>query len=244
MIFTGGRRFAVLCRDLFLLAQEHDPTPGPARGTRWEHRIADALADRGFPALAVPGGVEVHGTVPASGLAHQTDAGIVCVDALVIGEWKAYRGPVPKNEVLRFKAVSDDLYDGLGARVPRRPVLRLFGVSGDASEPLRRYAARHGIALVEHSRWPAPVLADHHLRWPAGAGPSVDDRRRLAWLGRSMQRVYPALPDGTITLPRPPRRTAVDSLLALQDRWSARLWEQLDCSPGSVPHRHARRTAA
>jgi len=102
----GARRFPVLCRDLFLLAQGDDATVGPARGRRWEHRVADALADRGFPATAVPGGVEVHGVVPASGLGHQTDAAVTCGDALVIGEWKAYRSAVPKNEVLRCKAVT------------------------------------------------------------------------------------------------------------------------------------------
>jgi hypothetical protein len=114
---------------------------------------------------------------------------------LLIGEWKAYRSAVQKNEMLRFKAVTDDLYDGMGARIPRRPVLRLFGVAGNATDALRRYAVRHGIAPVERSRWPAPVLADPHRGWPPGLGPDPDDRRRLAWLARPMQHVYPALPD-------------------------------------------------
>lgn len=228
MRLRGGRRFAVLCHDLFVLAQEVDEARGPVRGTRWEHRIADALAARGFPATSIPGGVEVHGVVPASGLAHQTDAEITCRDALVIGEWKAYRGTVPKNEVLRFKATSDDLYEAMSGRVPRLPVMRLFGVAGDAGHELRWYAARHGVALVERSRWPAAVLADPHLEWLAGAGPSDLDRRRLAWLGRPMQRVYPALPDGTWTLPRPPRRSAIAGLLDLQQLWSDRLWEAID----------------
>jgi hypothetical protein len=105
----------------------------------------------------MPGGIRVFGILPASGLRHQIDATIDCTDAHVIGEWKSYRGPVPKNEVLRFKAATDDLYEALiGCRV-RWPIIRLFGVRGDASRELRWYAARHGIALIERSRWPAPV---------------------------------------------------------------------------------------
>jgi hypothetical protein len=47
--------------------------------------------------------------------------------------------------------------------------LRIFGVAGDASPNLRWYAARHGITLIERTRWPAPVLADPYLRWPTDA---------------------------------------------------------------------------
>src|SRR5689334_14162293 len=91
------RQFSDLCRDIFVLAQRPEPVAGSERGRRWEIRIAEALAFRGFPVESFPGGVRVHGVLPASGLRHQTDAAITCTDALVIGEWKAYRGRVPKN---------------------------------------------------------------------------------------------------------------------------------------------------
>ena len=56
---TGGRRFADLCRDLFTLAQDsvaqNAASRGPSRGWRWEARIADVLAYRGFPVDARPG---------------------------------------------------------------------------------------------------------------------------------------------------------------------------------------------
>ncbi len=218
------RRFPALCAELHQLAQQPLDETGPARGWRWEERIADALTMRGFPARSVAGGVHVHGTLPASGLRHQVDGEITCTDALVIGEWKAYRGPVPKNEMLRFKAVTDDLYDEMASRrEPRRPVLRLFGVAGDGSRELRWYAARHGIALVEQSRWPAPVLADPRVHWPTGSGPTEIDRQRLAWLSRPLQHVYPRNADGRLTWPRPIPNAAVQSLLDMHDRWSARL---------------------
>lgn len=223
MRLRGGRRFPVLCRDLYLLAQEIDPTPGPARGWAWERRIAETLFLRGFPVRSVAGGLEVHGAVPASGLRHQIDAEIGCRDALVIGEWKAYSSPIPKNEVLRFKAVTDDIYESMSAQPPRRPLLRLFGSAGDASYELRRYAARHGIALVERSRWPAAVLADRELRWPDGMAPTEYDRRRLAWLCRPMQRVLRPRPDGSLVISRSPAEPAIDALLALHDWWSKRL---------------------
>lgn len=233
----GGRRFADLCRDLYTLAQDADAggplVRGPARGWSWEARITGALASRGYPVEPMPGGVRVFGVVPASGLRHQTDAALHCADAHVIGEWKSYSGPVPKNELLRFKAATDDLYDSLVKRLPRRPVLRLFGVGGDASSQLRWYAARHGLSLIERSRWPAPVLADPILAWPEGHGPSETDRRRLRWLSRPMQEAYPRLADGSLRLPPPPPDAAVEALLALQNRWSDRLWSALDAEPGT-----------
>lgn len=233
----GGRRFADLCRDLYVLAQDGDAgtrlVRGPARGWLWERRIADTLAARGYPAEPMPGGVQVLGVVPASGLRHQTDAAVHCTDAHVVGEWKSYSGGVPKNELMRFKAATDDLYDSLALRLPNRPVFRLFGVGGDVSPQLRWYAVRHGVSLVEHSRWPAPVLADPLIRWPEGYGPSDTDRRRLQWMSRPMQDAYPRLPDGSLRLPPPPRESAVEALLALQDRWSDRLWSALDAEPGT-----------
>ncbi len=231
------RGYSALARDLFLLAQDPDDQPGPERGPRWEAEIADELALQGYPVESIPGGIRVFGVLPASGLRHQTDAAIDCADAHVIGEWKSYRGPVPKNEVLRFKAVTDDLYDALARQRVRQPVLRLFGVRGDASLELRWYAARHGITLVERSRWPAPVLADVALPWPPGEGPGRIDRQRLSWLSRPLQKVYPQLPDGSLRLPRPLPDAAVEALLDLHDRWSDRLWESLDAAPTSMEHR-------
>lgn len=230
-MLLAGRRFATLCQDLFALAQVGPDQSGPARGYEWERQIADHLARKGFPAEPVPGGVRVFGAVPASGLRHQTDSAIDCVDAHVIGEWKAYRTPVHKNELLRFKAATDDLYESLVEHRPRLPVLRLFGIAGDAYPELRWYAARHGISLIERSRWPAPVLADGSFPWK-GFGPSFADRARLNWLSRPLQRVYPRQPDGSLRLPRRLPEPAVSSLLELHDRWSDRAWDLIDAHAG------------
>lgn len=225
------RGFPQLCRDLYVLSQEVDPTPAPHRGSHWERRIADVLSMRGFPVMSMPGGIQVHGVLPASGLRHQTDAAIVCSDAYVVGEWKSYTGSVPKNEILRFKAVTDDLYDVISEHQPRRPVLRLFGVAGDASAELRWYAARHGITLIERSRWPAPVLADSSFSWSPSEGPSEIDLYRLRWLSRSLQEVYPRLPDGSLRIMRRLPDPAIKALLVLHDYWSDRLWDLIDSQP-------------
>lgn len=243
MKLGGGRRFPVLCRDLYLLTQEIDSVSGPERGWRWEQRIAEALFVRGFPVRSVAGGLEVHGAVPASGLRHQIDAEIGCRDALVIGEWKAYRAPIPKNEVLRFKAVTDDIFDTMSTRPPRMALMRVFGAAGDVSDELRRYAARHGIALVERGRWPAAVLADTELRWPAGLAPADSDRRRLAWLCRPMQSVLRRQPDGSLLMTRAPADRAIEAVLALQDCWSERLNDILE-SEGRLGWRAPQRAAA
>ena len=232
LMLLRGRRFATLCQDLFALAQIPVEKRGSAGGWLWERRIADYLAQKGFPAEAMPGGVRIFGTMPASGLRHQTDAAIECLDAHVIGEWKSYRGPVPKNEVLRFKAATDDISESLVQLTPRLPVLRLFGVAGDASPELRWYAGRHGICLVERTRWPASVLADPAVCW-GEVGPSLIDRETLGWLARPLQRVYPRMPDGSLRLPRGLSDAAVTSLLELHDRWSDRLWDLVEARAGA-----------
>jgi hypothetical protein len=228
VLISSRRTFGALCEQLFRLAQVPDDLVGPERGARWEWRIAELLGKCGYPVEGLPGGVRIFGVVPASGLRHQTDAAITCTDAHILGEWKSYRGSVPKNEVLRFKAATDDLYDSIALSNPRRPVLRLFGVAGDASAELRAYAARHGIALVERTRWPAPVLADPSVSWGWVEGPSAEDVRRLRWLSRPLQNVYPRLPDGSLSLPRPLPPSAITELLAIQDRWSNRLWDVVE----------------
>lgn len=220
---AGGRRLAVLLGELHAAAQYVDPEIGPRRGWNFERAIAKSLADRGFPVRAVAGGVEVFGTLPLSGLRHQIDAEIACRDADVIGEWKAYCGPVPKNEVLLFKAKTDDFYEAMVGRRARRPLYRFFGIAGDASDELRTYAARNGIGLIERSRWPAPVLADPYLNWPAGHAPGADDIRRLNYLCRSLQSVYKPGPHGSVFMPPPLPRATAEAVLATQDRWSARL---------------------
>lgn len=218
-----GRRFSTMCATIHRVAQESDPMTGPERGWRWERRIARALLLQGFYIRSLPAGALVHGAHAASGLRHQIDAEIQCEHAFIIGEWKAFSGLIPKNEVLLFKAISDDIYEDFSPRQRRVPVFRVFGANGDGCIELRRYAARHGMALVEKSRWPAPVLADPELHWPRGESPSDADRKRLAWLCRPMQLAADVGSDGFRTLRPPMNGAAIDSLLSLQERWSARL---------------------
>ena len=227
----GGRRYSCLCSDLYLLALEGVDGDGPRRGWLWEQMIAARLVERGYPARAIAGGVSIFGVTPASGLRHQVDAEIRCVDALVIGEWKAYRGPVPKNEVLRFKGITDDIFEGMHGRPPTAPLLRLFGVAGDASTELRWYAARHGITLIEQTRWPAPVLADPYLRWPIGAEPSACEIERVRWLSRPMQEAYPAAEGGGYIVPPLPAPSTVEAMLRSQDALSEKLWRLIDADP-------------
>ena len=236
-----GQRFEVMCALLHAIAREVDPTSGPERGWNWERRIERELLLRGFPIRSLSPGSRLLGSFSASGLRHQVDAEIRCAQAFVIGEWKAFTGPVPKNEILRFKGVTDDDYDSMTAGLRKSAILRVFAISGHASVEVRRYAARHGIALIERSRWPATVLADPRLIWPA-IGPVKGDRERLAYLARPMQQVMAPQEDGTLRLARAPTPAAIDALLSLQDRWSARLESQL---AGSVdPYRLQERGAA
>ena len=131
------------------------------------------------------------GHISLSGLGHQLDGALGCFDALVLAEWKAYRGKLPKNELLRFKAATDDYYTARGHSRLSRPVFRIFGGVGTASDSLRAYAALHGIALIDSDRWPLALLAASDFIWPQDptSGPPSSDRRTLCWGIRSMQSV-------------------------------------------------------
>lgn len=228
-------RFADLCLDVFLLAQQQSyETAGARRGRVWEDAVAERLADRGIPVESVPGGYRVLGFVSLSGLAHQVDSTLACSDAIVLAEWKAYRGALPKNELLRFKAATDDYYMAFGAAGLSRPVLRLFGGIGGATYELRRFAALHGIALIEREWWPVPILVSSECDWPGGpaGGPSANDQRALAWAVRPMQRVIHPHPSGGFLLPRPPSQARIDSVLHLHEQWSDQLWDDVDFELG------------
>jgi hypothetical protein len=224
-------RFDRLCRDLFLLAQLARDDVGD-RGTKWEKRVAEHVNASGLPTETQPGGCSFLGRASLSGLAHQLDAVVGCQDAIVIGEWKAHRGTIPKNELLRFKAVSDDYYLALGANIPRLPIMRVFGGTGTISADLRRYAALWGIALIDAESWPAPVLASARTSWPDQNEPLPVDRRQLTWLSRPLQRTLTRQRDGSYRLPPMRARAHIESVIALHAWWSDELWEQIDVAPG------------
>ena len=227
--------FNTLCLELFLLAQQGiDDVAGAARGWVWEEAITTRLAERGVPVESVPGGYRVLGFLSLSGLMHQVDATLACTDAIVLAEWKAYGGTFPKNELLRFKAATDDYYMSFGKAGLSRPVFRLFGGIGSASNDLRRYAALHGIALMESDRWPLPILACTEFVWPGDPGtrPSVYEQRALAWGVRPLQRVMYPQSSGGFLLPRPESAARIDSFLRLHEYWSDQLWDAMDLDLG------------
>ena len=223
-----------LCRDLFLLAHIESNEPGPRRGWKWEHQIADYLAIRNVPVEALPGGHTVFGHVSLSALRHQIDGVIGCADAIVVAEWKAFKGDMPKNELLRFKAASDDYFMAIGSDTPSRPVVRVFGGTGYASDEVRSYAYLHGIALIERGRWPAPALITENIvrRRQESPRPGAADRKHLAWTFRPVQSVFVARDDGSFLFPRPPAPAMIKSLNSLHEYWSDALWEEIDGEPG------------
>jgi hypothetical protein len=209
--------------DLFLLACA-SRLAGVTDGRTWEQRVYDHMALRSVPVESIPGGYRVFGFASISGLHHQVDLTMGATDALVILECKAYRTALPKNGLLRFKAVTDDYYMALGASLPRRPVMRLFGGPGVADREMRRYAALHGIVIVDQERWPVPFLMAHAS---GSDGPSLVGLGRLS---RPVQSVLERSSDGTYhTRPLP----GIDALLDLHDRASSAYWEEIDSCPGA-----------
>ena len=238
---------ASLCRDIFLLAHTDICSHGPRRGWEWEQRITEYLASRNVPAEAQPGGYTVFGHVSLSTLKHQIDGTIGCSDAIVIAEWKAFRDKIPKNELLRFKAASDDYFMALGSNMPSRPVVRIFGGTGYASDEVRAYAYLHGIALIEKERWPTPILVSNSVIRHCSdfTGPKAADRKHLAWTFRPVQKVLVTQEDGSFVFPRPPAAAMIESLSSMHEYWSDALWEEIDSKPGDfeLMVEHVRRKA-
>jgi hypothetical protein len=221
--------FPLLCRDLFLLSHVPLQERGPAAGREWERRIGAYLRERRVPVEPLPGGYRLFGVTSLSQLGHQIDTTAACVDALVVGEWKAHRDRIPKNELLRFKAATDDYYMAF-KRTPHLPVMRIFG-GGDSGVALRGYAAAHGIALVERARWPAAFLGWDGAKWPEHAEPpSHEDRRRLRWLARPMQRQLVSHA-GDFIIPSLPTAASLQAIIGLHDHWSERMWAATERSP-------------
>ena len=161
--------FTAFMRDLFCLANAHLAAGEAGDGRAFERRVERHLAATGVRPVEVFSGVRSLGSQSLSGLYHQIDATGTMRDAVVIGEWKAYRGAIPKNDLLRFKAATDD-YWLRQHQYAMAPVIRVFGGTGYASQALRRYAAVLG-HLSHHDRPVArpPVGFRHHrvARWGA-----------------------------------------------------------------------------
>lgn len=87
--------FTAFLRDLFCLANAHLAAGEAGDGRAFERRIERHLAASGVRPVEVFSGVRSLGSQSLSGLYHQIDATGTTREALVIGEWKAYRGAIP-----------------------------------------------------------------------------------------------------------------------------------------------------
>ncbi len=196
--------FAGLCRDLFLIAQL--PLGIGGSGREWGCLLQEYLAKHGVRSDVLPGGYSLQGHTSLSDLGHQLDGTVDSQETVVAGEWKAYRGGFPKNEL------TDDFYVGLGEDLPMRPIMRIFGWPGVATREVPGCAAIWGITPIDSRRWPAPVLASDHLPWSSihSPEPEEDGRQRLAWPSRPLQRVLIWRQNGSDQFPRSPTSAIVD----------------------------------
>jgi hypothetical protein len=231
--------FAGLSRDLFLLSFAA-PQLSIAGGQDWEECVHEQMALQSVPVEVLSGGYSVFGFTSLSGLQHQVDLTLGASDAIVILECKNYRNALPKNELLKFKAVTDDYYMSLGPSLPRKPVFRVFGGPGDAARDLRRYAALHGIVLIDRGNWPVPFLVAHDGR-SVGTPLPATATSVLSNLFRPMQRALPRLANGGYQVGSLTASIVVDDLVAAHDRWSDWFWEQVDARPGSFEEMLGRR---
>lgn len=215
-----------LSLDLFLLAHAHLAAGQAGDGFAFERRVRTHLQS-----ASMPHGLDfrVLGRHTLSGLYHQIDEQTMCDQALVVGEWKAHTGNMPKNELLRFKAATDDYWLGGGADTSL-PVVRVFGGTGSATEKLQRYAACWGIVLITPQYWPVPALCDPSLLWGPGdlTAPTGAELQALAALVRPMGSLLKPQPDGSWTVPALPMTAQITGSLELWRKWSDRAWHWWD----------------
>lgn len=217
---------SALCLDLFLLGHAHLEAGQAGQGAAFERRVRGHLDVIGQPDAR---GFRVFGRRSLSGIYHQLDEQTACTDALVVGEWKAYTGQIPKNDLLRFKAATDDYWLGGTGRFPA-PVMRIFGGTGSVTDSMRVYAAHWGIVLVTPDRWPVPAVADPDLLWAPGdlSSPGAVDRRTLTSLVRPLSDVLAPMPDGSWRLAPMASSPDIAARLGVWEHWSERAWEWWD----------------
>jgi hypothetical protein len=217
---------ASLSLDLFLLGHAHLAAGEAGDGFGLERRIRSHLDLLGLPH---PGGFRVFGRRTLSGLYHQLDEQTACQEALVVGEWKAYRGYIPKNDLLRFKAATDD-YWLLGTTRTGLPVVRIFGGTGKVTEGMRTFAAHSGIILITPDRWPVPALCDSELLWSPGdlEVPGSGDRRTMASLVRPLGHVLCPQADGSWRIPPLARPADLAARFSVWHHWSEGAWAWWD----------------
>jgi hypothetical protein len=217
---------AELSLDLFLAGHAHLAAGRAGDGRGLERRVADYLDHAGMPNS---NGFRVFGRRSLSGLYHQLDEQTACSRVLVVGEWKAYTGQIPKNELLRFKAATDDYW--LSPHTRRdTPLIRIFGGTGLLTPAMRTYAAHWGIVLITPDRWPIPTLCEPYLLWNRAGldGPSQLDVRVLRTLGRPLADVLHPMSDGSWRVPPMADDTDLAHRLRLWQRWSDRAWKWWD----------------
>lgn len=221
---------AGLSLDLFLLGHAQLAAGQAGCGAAFERRVRNHLGTLGLPDARACAFL----TGPSNaGLNHQIDEQTICRDARVIGEWKAHRGRIPKNDLIRFKAVTDDYWMSRGHNACGR-TLRLFGGTGSVTESMRVFAAQWGIVMIVPDVWPIPALCDPDLLWSTEVpGPGPADCRVLASLIRPMEHVLAHQPDGSWWMPPFARTADIAARLRVWEYWSQRAWYWWDeCGRG------------
>lgn len=215
-----------LTLDIFLLAHAHLQEDQAGEGAAFERRIRHHLISHGLPDART---FRVFSGASLSGLYHQIDEQTKCEDVLVVCEWKSYQGRIAKNDLLRFKAATDDYWLG-NLKNQGSSVVRIFGGTGEVSDSMRTYAAQWGIILVTPDRWPIPTLCDPDLLWSLGdlRYPRPPDCRVLQSLVRPISDVFAVQTDGSWRTQAIPSATEIQSRVDLWQLWSDRAWEWWD----------------
>ena len=204
----------------------------PGDGRRLEQAVRDMLVSRRLRSDHVPGGYSLLGIGSASGWCHQMDVEAHLDDAVLVVELKAYRGTLPKHDLLQFVAATDDLFAGQYSYPGRLPVLRAIAGTFATHEAERIYAAMHGVLLVEPTIVPAVILALPSLSLPSELTGLSDAERQAV---QSMTRpIRDQLRSQSRVAGPGLQRVAFRFGVQAQAQWSARLLGPTQARPPVV----------
>lgn len=176
---------------------------GPERGRRFEGLFYGLCERRGIHLSEKAGSVSLAEQRTASGLRHEVDGATKAVNCVTHWELKHLTTKLEKNELLIFNGKSLDFLQGSNSFYAKTPLYRFLLSGFNIRDECRYFAGLWGIAVIEPSRLPMPLLYEAVARGGAVCLSEADllaVRDLAIWSCRPLQQVLKELvmwSDGT-----------------------------------------------
>lgn len=169
---------------------------GAERGRRFEKLFYDLCERRGVHLTEKAGSVSLAEQSSASGLRHEVDGATRSTSCVTHWELKHLTSPLEKNELLIFNNKSLDYLQGSSRFYAQIPMHRFLLCGNNIRDDCRQFAVLWGIAVIEPSRFPFPLIYEAVARGANTCLSQVDClavRDLAVWSHRPLQRVIEEL---------------------------------------------------